>query len=321
MAKLRVGAGGWAYFQVPGETSLKAYSSVFDFVEVNSTYYEYPSLRRVSEWRKNVPNEFAFAVRCHREIVGALASKRRGISGIVERMEAICRTLRAVVLAVLLPNSSLEADGITRGLEELLSTFDANGTKVAVEFRGKPPTDQILRTLESGDAIHCVDLSREQPRTDSDILYTRLFGRGEDNIYEFDDEELEAIAAKASAPRFEKSILAFHGVRMYRDAARFKTFLNSGEFPKITDYVGLQSLNTVLKEDAKFPTSKVGLVTRQGWKLFDVTLTKRARASEYLSKLPDGDYASLDSVISSLQGKFPRAPSLKTTHVKVRYSS
>jgi hypothetical protein len=32
-----IGAGGWAYFQVPGVNSLAAYSKVFNFVEVNST--------------------------------------------------------------------------------------------------------------------------------------------------------------------------------------------------------------------------------------------------------------------------------------------
>jgi uncharacterized protein YecE (DUF72 family) len=32
-----VGTGGWAYFKVPGESSLKAYSEVFNFIEVNYT--------------------------------------------------------------------------------------------------------------------------------------------------------------------------------------------------------------------------------------------------------------------------------------------
>jgi uncharacterized protein YecE (DUF72 family) len=37
-----IGTGGWVYFQVPGKPSLKAYSEVFNFVEVNYTFYEYP---------------------------------------------------------------------------------------------------------------------------------------------------------------------------------------------------------------------------------------------------------------------------------------
>ena len=323
MGSLRIGAGGWAYFRVPGEVSLKAYSSAFDFVEVNSTYYEYPSPQTVSRWRRSVPDDFEFAVRCHRNIDAALASKEGArIGPIVDRMEAICRTLRASVLAVLVTNDDLDQEDLAAGLDELLTTINANGTRVAVEFRGGPPTDKVLKLMERNDAIHCVDISREQPKYNSDILYARLFGKGQDNIYEFDDDELRNIASKASAPKFEKSILAFHGVKMYRDAARLKAFLKAGDFPTITGQVGLDSLRTVLEEDARFPAKKTELVNLQGWKLFDLNPKKRVRVREYLSKLPDGTYSNLDSVISSLEGKLPReSPSLKRAHARIRYSS
>ena len=323
MGSLRIGAGGWAYFRVPGERSLKAYSSAFDFVEVNSTYYEYPSPWTVSQWRRIVPKDFEFALRCHKDIVEAFRSKRGPtISVVVGRMETICRTLHASVLAVLLPGDRLEEERLAAGLDELLSTFSANETRVAVEFRGGPPTDRVLKLIEKNDAIQCVDISREQPRYDLDILYTRLFGNGQDIIYEFDDDELRNIASKASAPKFEKSILAFHGVRMYRDAARLKAFLKAGDFPTITGQVGLDSLRTVLEEDARFPAEKAELVNLQGWKLFDLNPKKRVRAREYLSKLPDETYSSLDSIISSLEGTLPReSPSLKMAHARIRYSS
>ncbi len=320
MGSLRIGAGGWAYFRIPGENSLKAYSSAFDFVEVNSTYYEYPSLRAVSRWRRSVPDDFEFAVRCHRNIDAALPSKRRArIGPIVNRMVPICSTLQASVLAVLVNNDGVDQGDLAPGLDELLTTFNANGIRVAVEFRGGPPTDRVLKLMEKNDAIHCVDISREQPRYDSNILYTRLFGKGQDNIYEFDDDELRDIASKASAPKFEKGILAFHGVRMYRDSARLKAFLKAGDFPTITGQAGLDSLRTVLEEDARFPAEKAELVNLQGWKLFDLNPKKRVRAREYLSKLPDGTYNSLDSVISSLEGALPReSPSLKMAHARIR---
>jgi hypothetical protein len=46
-----LGTGGWEYFQVPGVPALKAYSQLFDFVEVNSTFYEYPSVAAVENRR------------------------------------------------------------------------------------------------------------------------------------------------------------------------------------------------------------------------------------------------------------------------------
>jgi uncharacterized protein YecE (DUF72 family) len=60
-----VGTGGWAYFKVPGKALLKAYSEVFNFVEVNQTFYAYPDVRRVEQWHRTVPDDFTFAVRCH----------------------------------------------------------------------------------------------------------------------------------------------------------------------------------------------------------------------------------------------------------------
>jgi len=37
---------------------LVAYSRAYDFVEVNSTFYELPSLSRAEHWRKIVPEDF-----------------------------------------------------------------------------------------------------------------------------------------------------------------------------------------------------------------------------------------------------------------------
>jgi hypothetical protein len=89
---------------------------------------------------------------------------------------------------------------------------------------------------------------------------------------------------------------------MYRDAARLKTFLNSGKFPSLTGQIGLESLGQVLKEDALFPTSKSKLSEEQGWKLFDKTTEERVRAGVVFEKLPERTYVSLDDVLVCLSG-------------------
>jgi hypothetical protein len=35
--------------------------------------------------------------------------------------------------------------------------------------------------------------------------------------------------------------------------------------------IGLESLRSVLEEDAKFPVTKSELIEKQGWKVFDLT--------------------------------------------------
>lgn len=323
MVGLRVGAGGWAYFQVPGKDSLKAYSSVFDFVEVNSTYYEYPGLKTVSSWRSRVPEGFEFSVRCHKNLVQAF-EPNHGIDApkVLERMEKVCSTLHASFLTILVPaRIGLNEEGLASGLEDALSTFHASGTRIAVELRGGL-SEKVLRVLEENDAVHSVDLSRQQPAYESKMLYSRLFGKGQDNVYEFDEGELREIATKASAPKFEKSILAFHGVRMYRDAGRLKSFLQKGKFPQITGQTGLDSLKEVLQEDASFPATKSELVAKEGWKLFDLTEDERTRAAEVLGELPDRTFPSLDDVMASLKPLLPPEGRVgKTIHAKTQYNT
>ncbi len=305
MGQLSIGAGGWDYFAVPSGDRLKAYSSAYDFVEVNSTYYRLPSALAISSWCRRVPPGFEFSVRCHKDLAELhrleLTSKNVRL---VDSMEKICRQLRASVLTILIPKELVADEELSSKLSAFLSTVSLGRTRIAFEFRGREPTDDTLKTLQDHDAVHSVDISRQYPKVESSILYTRLFGKGKQNIYEFDDNELRDIAAKASGPKFEKSILAFHGVRMYRDAVRLKTFLDSGKFPSLTGQVGLESLGEVLGEDARFPTSKSRLLDEQGWKLFDVTAEERVRARVLLQRLPEKTYTTINEVLSSL-GEMP----------------
>jgi uncharacterized protein YecE (DUF72 family) len=61
-----IGTGGWAYLNVPNK--LRSYSQIFNYTEVNYTFYEYPDARRVETWRRTVPKDFVFSVRCHQDL-------------------------------------------------------------------------------------------------------------------------------------------------------------------------------------------------------------------------------------------------------------
>jgi len=304
MSQLLIGAGGWAYFQVPGASSLEAYSQAFDFVELNSSYYQLPAYSSVAEWRKRVPADFRFSVRCPRIIVDQYGLKLLpGARGLVERLEEVCKQLEADVMTVLLSASSpIRESELAERLGDFLATFNVDRTVVAVEFRGLRPADEVFDIMKESGAIHSVDLSISEPRYDGRVLYSRLFGQGEQNIYEFDDGELKKIAKKASAPKFEKSILAFHGVRMYRDAGRVKSFIDKGYFPKITSGVGPDSIREILSEDARFPTTKSRLLKDQGWKVFQDTGEVR-KISTVIEKLPERGFNTLDDLLAELRGQ------------------
>ncbi len=181
----------------------------------------------------------------------------------------------------------------------MFSSVDFGSVRLAWEIRGRTGegTIELMRDL---GIIHCTDISREMPAVDSDILYSRLFGHGEHNLYQFDDAELLEIDRRAKEKRRGDAYLTFHGARMYSDAARLKVFEKSGTFPKVTKATGLESLKTVLEEDAKFPVTRDELIEKHGWKVFDLTETEHVHAGVLLEKLPDRKYASAEEVVGTL---------------------
>ncbi len=188
-------------------------------------------------------------------------------------------------------------------MNNFLQSADLKGARIAWETRrakGKSLHPNLIKLMQDYNIIHCVDISKEETAFKSDILYTRLFGKGVRNIYQFTDEELEEIDEKATKGDYEKAVLCFHGVKMYKDTARYKVYKQTGKFPMVTKSTSLNSLEEVLSEDAKFPCTKLQLLQHQGWKLIDLTQTKRVHASEILKNLPEQTYYSLKEVIQFL---------------------
>jgi len=195
MSQLLVGAGGWAYFQVPGTDSLEAYSQAFDLVELNSSYYHLPSISSASEWRKRVRDEFRFSVRCPRILVDHYGlNLLPGARLLIERLEEVCEKLEAEVMTILIgAGSPIKESELAARVRDFLGTFSSGGTAVSLEFRGMRPSGEVFDLMKESGAIHSVDLSNSEPRYEGRVLYSRLFGKGEENIYEFDDRELKEI--------------------------------------------------------------------------------------------------------------------------------
>jgi uncharacterized protein YecE (DUF72 family) len=301
-----IGTGGWAYFSVPGVHPLISYSRAFDFVEVNSTYYRIPSVLEVKKWRELVPLHFEFAVRAHRTVtMMTKPSLKPNAPAAFDRIRQVCAALRAQILHIYAPASFALSKSWISEFRSFISSADLDRLRLALETRGvrssKLPSE-LLKLMKDYNMIHCTDISRgETPAYESDVLYTRLFGRGEHNIYEPTDEELADVDSRAMSTNSEKIVMSFHFVRMYKDAARLKIFKQTGIFPKVTESTGLASLQEVLEEDAKFPSTKQALMDSQGWKLFDLSDTKRIRAGELLRRLPEKIYLSVSEVVGSLE--------------------
>jgi uncharacterized protein YecE (DUF72 family) len=300
-----VGTGGWAYFHVPGLRSLTAYSRLFNFVEVNSTFYQIPDLKTPESWRRQVQPDFEFSVRCNKDITHEYQFQpTEEAFKILSDMVTICETLRAEILHMQTPSSFQPDKQNAHLLDSFISSVNMKDVRIALEIRG---SNQALSTdftqvMQKHNIIHSIDLSKdEKPAYKSDILYSRLFGKGTHNIYQPTDQELVKIDKKASTGTHKKAAVSFHFVRMYQDARRLKQYKETGKFPTITRSTGLESLMAVMKEDAQFPSNKQELINNQGWKLYDATSEKRVRASETLQKLSEKNYETLEDVITALK--------------------
>ncbi len=303
MTKYLIGTGGWGYFHVTGVHPLVAYSRAFNFVEVNSTFYEVPTIKNVETWRRIVPKDFQFTVRCNKRITHEL--KFEPVPEIFEKLDEmtkICKILKAEILHFQTPPSFNYDKTNTSKVKNFFESTKIQNLRIALEPRSPTPSEaSFVKALQDLNIIHCVDLLKGiEPAYPSDILYTRLFGKRCHNIYQPLDSELKKVTQKASKEGTKKAIIAMHSNRMFKDAARLKIYHETGEFPMVTKSTGVNSLTEVLKEDARFPSTKLELLTHQGWKIIDLTPNKRVHASELLEKLPEKTYYRIDDVIEEL---------------------
>jgi uncharacterized protein YecE (DUF72 family) len=304
MSELLIGTGGWAYFKVPGLKTLEAYSRAFSFVEVNSTFYEIPNLETVKSWRKRVLPDFEFSVKCHRDVTHRhILEPNEESLRTFDTMIEICNALRSKFLVLETPPKMDFGLEKMKSIEAFFNSVELKGTKLIWEVRRRkdePLPRGLVELMSSHNIVQVVDLSRDVLATESDILYSRVFGKGQHNVYQFTDEELESIDKKISKSSSETSIISFHNVKMYKDAARFKIFKETGRFPTVTGTTGQQSLKKVLLEDTVFPATKQELVRKQGWKVIDLTEKSRVHASTVLEKLPDKRFNGIDEVLANL---------------------
>ena len=136
MVEVLVGAGGWSYFNIPGDR-LRNYATAFKTVEVNFTYYTIPPISLVRSWRSRVPNDFEFTVRCNRELIQELEQNSINSSlDIFERMEKICQILKARVLHILITKKSIIDNELIDNIDKFLSSANYSNLQLAWEIRG-----------------------------------------------------------------------------------------------------------------------------------------------------------------------------------------
>ncbi len=306
--KLYIGTGGWQYFIVPGRDPLKEYSRIFDFVEVNSTFYQDIPIETVRSWRRRVPPQFKFSVRAHKTVSHKYLLKPTPEAlRAMERTIEIADTLDSDIIVIETPKH-LE---ITRDrIKEFMERVGVSDKYIAIEARGGV-TKEAMEYMKRDDRIIPIyDISRgDPPYHHKEISYTRVFGSGRHNIYQFTNDELRRIYRKATNAPVKMVLISFHGVRMYTDAGKLRYYYLYKDFPRNKPPYGIEAVKAELMKDMKFPASREEIIRHEGWKVVPLDEKRDIHLGDILSWLPPGTYKNVDDVIEKLEKHWP--PALK----------
>ncbi|ANI37408.1 DUF72 domain-containing protein [Mycolicibacterium vaccae] len=189
---VRIGTSGWAYNHwrnvlyetgLPTTRWLQRYTSEFDTVELNGSFYRWPRDEQFQRWRDQLPPGFLMAVKAARGLTHA--RRLRAPEEWIERLTRGWHALgdRAGPLLVQL-HPALERDDAR--LEHFLGAMPAD-IPVAVEFRHRSWEDPaVYELLEKHDAAYVVMSGAGLPcilRATARFVYVRLHGPDPHDMY------------------------------------------------------------------------------------------------------------------------------------------
>ena len=216
MGEVRLGTSGWSYkewegpFYPKGEKKkLTYYSKFFNTVEIDSTFYAYPSKGMILGAAKNTPTEFVFSAKLPKLITH---EKKLGLErGVKEDLFKFLHLLKPLIednklgpLLIQLPPSFTYSEGLSRlkGFLDVLPT----DVSFAVEFRNRSwlkKDDAVDLLREHNVAVTTVDepLLPPDTTTTADFAFVRWHGRGDRPWYNYryGQDELQGWSNKVEA--------------------------------------------------------------------------------------------------------------------------
>ena len=195
-ARLYFGCAGWSYKEWVGplydgeKSMLQQYASVFDTVELNSSFYRAPSEGTILGLAKYTKRGFMFSAKINQKYTHDLALKLDEASvseleNFVQLFDPLLTQDRLGCFLVQLPPSLKRNDQL---LEDFLAALPHRYNYV-VEFRNKSWMDETTwRILAKYQAAYCIvdePLLPPEIHVTSEIGYIRWHGHGERPWYDY----------------------------------------------------------------------------------------------------------------------------------------
>ncbi|MCL4540622.1 MAG: DUF72 domain-containing protein [Bacteroidetes bacterium] len=240
---IHIGCCGWSYLnerdftgELAGKYSskLQAYATLFDTVEINSTFYRLPRLSTAEKWRREADEinpGFEFTVKVFRGITHLHRFQKNESLVSFKIIRDISSALRARCVLLQSPASFKPTPENIANMRFFFERIDRADLEIVWEPRGTwyDRPEMIVRVCEENGLVHCVDPFRNDivPLRKNMTAYFRLHGFGEPTIYlyDFSKEELAHLHRKIQSlpPGFTNVYVLFNNDACYRNARTFQT--------------------------------------------------------------------------------------------------
>lgn len=235
-AMLRIGCCGLNFFnprQLIGYdwkksygSRMEAYASLFDTIEIDSTFYKLPKIETAAKWlmeARSSSADFEFIAKAPQEITHTYRFARgsekflRPFLNVADALEAK-KLLFQTPASFVYSKENLSAAGKFFGMipSKYAVIWEPRGTWLA---EGK---DALVDFCEKEGVILCTDPLRAKPKINQRFYYYRLHGFGRRMVYSYRFTNADLKKLKKEMEGLGKAYIMFNNTYMYENALQFK---------------------------------------------------------------------------------------------------
>ena len=195
-APIRLGCAGWSYKEWigplydPDKSMLRQYASIFDIVEIDSSFYKFPDKGTVLGMTRHTPRGFLFSAKMNKEFTHELRLKldesaQTELDSFCELFDPLLAQDKLACMLIQLPPSLKRNDEL---LEAFLAALPRR-YRYSIEFRHPSWLESnTWATLAKYRVAYCIvdePLLPPEVHMTSDIGYIRWHGRGDRLWYDY----------------------------------------------------------------------------------------------------------------------------------------